>query len=251
MKNMLIQNYPHPLSAINYDVRISIPREPAPREGFPVLYVLDGNAYGTMLREIVKLQCRRSEKTFVSPMIIVSIGYECEGAFPSLRVYDFTPPASSVTLPAKPDGSSWPQHGGAEEFLRLLERRIKPYVYEHAPVNQNQEYLFGHSLGGLFVLYALFTRPTLFQKYISCSPSIWWNEGQVLTYENEASLAGGRKLFIAAEKQGKGNMFENAKSLYEKLHIHSADHVAFSSPHNENHMSIVPTIMSEALRFCK
>lgn len=251
MKNMLIQKYPHPQSEINYEVRISIPDEAPPPEGFPVLYVLDGNAYGTMLREILRLQCRRPEKTLLPKMIIVSIGYDCEGAFPPLRVYDFTPPASTVTLREKPDGLPWPAHGGAEEFLDLLEKQIKPYVYEHARVNESKEYVFGHSLGGLFVLYTLFTRPTLFQKYISCSPSIWWNEGQVLTYENDTSLEDGRKLFIAAEKQDKGNMFENAKSLYERLNNHSTDQVAFSSPNGENHMSIVPTIISEALRFCK
>jgi pimeloyl-ACP methyl ester carboxylesterase len=34
--------------------------------------------------------------------------------------------------------------------------------------------LFGHSLGGLAVLYAAFTRPALVRHYIAASPSIWW-----------------------------------------------------------------------------
>ncbi|MBO1001220.1 alpha/beta hydrolase [Pseudogracilibacillus auburnensis] len=243
------QTFQHPISDIPYKVTVSIPDEKVPSEGFPALYVLDGNAYGTVFKEIVKLQWRRPEKTKVSPMVIVSIGYDFNEVFPPLRVYDFTPFSSTTSLPPRPDGTSWPAHGGAEGFLQFLEKVVQPFVYEKAPVHADNQILFGHSLGGLFVLYTLFERPSLFNNYISCSPSIWWNECQILTYERKGCLSPNRKLFIAAEKAKKMNMHDHAFALFERLKVSNPDCISFLSPAGENHMSIVPTILSEALRF--
>ena len=37
--------------------------------------------------------------------------------------------------------------------------------------------LVGHSLGGLFALYALGTHPDLFRIVVALSPPMWWNDG--------------------------------------------------------------------------
>ncbi|QTD41852.1 alpha/beta hydrolase [Sporosarcina sp. Te-1] len=242
------QGFRHPTGSTPYKVTVSVPMADIPPEGFPVLYVLDGNAYGTMSREMLKLQWRRSDKTQVDATVIVSIGYETTEVFPSTRVLDFTPPASAVSLPPKPDGTPWPAHGGAEEFLHFIEKEVLPFVFKSASINADRQTLFGHSLGGLFVLYTLFNRPDLFQNYISCSPSIWWNECQILKEEQRKCLPDGKNLFIAAEKGDKQNMYDNALHLYERLRTDSPS-IMFRSPEGENHMSIVPAILSEAIRF--
>lgn len=249
MHDEIYKTYPHPKSDTPYQVTVSIPKCEAPSEGFPVLYVLDGNAYGIMSREVLKLQWRRPEKTGVDPMIIVSIGYKTEAVFLPQRVYDFTPPAQTVSLPDKPDGTPWPEHGGAQTFLDFLEKDIQPFIGAQASVNTGRQALFGHSLGGVFVLYALFERPYLFTDYISCSPSIWWNECEVLDYEKASCLSKNRKLFIAAEKMEKMKMHEHAFSLFKRMNSVYPESVAFRSPEGENHMSIVPAILSEAIRF--
>ncbi|MBR3118706.1 alpha/beta hydrolase-fold protein [Oceanobacillus profundus] len=249
MQHELIQTFRHPISDISYQVSISIPTDRAPKEGFPVLYVLDGNAYGTLCREIVKIQSRRAEKTGVSPMIIVSIGYAVNDIFPSLRVYDFTPASAAASLPPKPDGASWPTHGGAKEFLDFLETIVQPFVYQSAPVNPHNQILFGHSLGGLFVLNTLFERPNLFRNYICFSPSIWWNDKEILNKERADFLMHDRNLFIAAERTEKMDMHENAFLLFQRLQVNNPRAVAFRSPTGENHMSIVPTVLSDALRY--
>ncbi|MBP2079034.1 alpha/beta hydrolase [Oceanobacillus polygoni] len=249
MQHDLIETFRHPISDIPYQVSISIPTDLAPKEGFPVLYVLDGNAYGMLCREIVRLQSRRAEKTKVSPMIIVSIGYGTSEMLPSLRVYDFTPASVTASLPPKPDGASWPAHGGAKGFLDFLETIVQPFVHQSAPVDPGNQMLFGHSLGGLFVLYTLFERPELFRNYISFSPSIWWNDNEILNMEREDFLMRDRNLFIAAERVEKMNMYNNAFTLFQRLQVNNSDAVAFCSPVGENHMSIVPTVLSEAIRY--
>ena len=44
------------------------------------------------------------------------------------------------------------------------------------------EVLFGHSLAGYYVLWQLFHHQASFQRYIAISPSIWWNEHELLGY---------------------------------------------------------------------
>lgn len=249
MQKEIAKRFFHPISHIDYQVTISIPDEDIPPNGFPVLYLLDGNAYGTMVKEIIRLQSRRPEKTGVKPMVIVQIGYDTSEIFPSLRVYDFTPPSVSPVLPNRPDGTDWPTHGGADEFTSLLKDHIIPFVNRNVSVHTQEQMIFGHSLGGLFVLYLFFRSSNMFTQYLCCSPSIWWNEREILQYENYQSLIDGKKLVIGVEDVGKRNMFADALNVYERMQTSSPNMVQFLAPTGENHMSIVPTIISSALRF--
>ncbi len=43
----------------------------------------------------------------------------------------------------------------------------------------------GHSYGGLFTLYALFTHADMFDTYVAISPSIWWNSKYIETEEEQ------------------------------------------------------------------
>ncbi|MDL4842366.1 alpha/beta hydrolase [Aquibacillus rhizosphaerae] len=234
----------------NYRVDISIPESTPPSEGFPVLYVLDGDAYFTMIDQIVNLQSRRADKTGVSELIIVGIGYEGNDVFSSFRVYDYTPPAQTVDLPEKPDGQPWPDHGGAKDFQAFIEKKLMPVIHKDYPVNKQKQAIFGHSLGGLFALYTLFTRQDLFQNYLAFSPSIWWNNRAVLNEEKHLRTRNDKRLYIAIEHTSQKNMYHDAQSLYTRLA--EGDMLAdidFRGLNDESHMSIVPTALSDALRF--
>ena len=45
--------------------------------------------------------------------------------------------------------------------------------------------LGGHSLGGLFTLYAMFTDPSLFWGYLAGSPAVTWDNNFTLRQEEE------------------------------------------------------------------
>ena len=123
----------------------------------------------------MRIQMARSVKTGVFPAIIVGIGYHTNQPFSPARVYDFTRPIPKEDLPLHPRGLEWPSHGGAEHFLTFIQEEIKPDIELHLPVNKHKQTLFGHSLGGLFTLQALYTNPNLFTTYIAGSPSIHWD----------------------------------------------------------------------------
>jgi len=68
--------------------------------------------------------------------------------------------------------------GGADNFLSFIADELLPTIdrnYRTRPYRV----LIGHSLGGLFAVYALINRPEVFKGYVVISPSLWWDD-QVL-----------------------------------------------------------------------
>ena len=66
------------------------------------------------------------------------------------------------------------------DFSRFIEEELKPTIESQYPVNKVQQALFGHSLGGYFALWQLFHHQSSFQRYLAISPSIWWNEHELV-----------------------------------------------------------------------
>lgn len=240
-----------------YQIYISKPKQPAPAAGYPVIYVLDGNAFFQTFQEAIKIQSVRAEKTGVAPSIIVGIGYPIEGSFAvSERCYDFTPSSPSVDAPPKPDGKPWPKSGGGNEFLEFIQDELKPQIEKYFEIDRERQTIFGHSLGGLFALHVLFTNTNAFQNYFISSPSIWWNNQSVLEREAEfinklkrASTEVG--VFLAVGALERDHMVRDANALSERLLNlqHNKFRFVFHEAEGENHASVVPTALSKALRF--
>lgn len=241
-----------------YHIFISTPVEAPPEEGFPVIYLLDANSvFGTMT-EAIRLQSRFPERTGVYPAIIVGIGYPTEMPFHVQRHYDFTSPVPISELPASPNGGDWPEQGGAADFLSFIEEEVKPVIENEFPVDRNNQTIFGHSLGGLFVLYSLFSNPYGFQNYIAGSPSIHWNESVLLEKERQFAGSLGEKkdirLLIALgdlEANHPSQMSKKAEELYSRLSALGDQHVTveYREFTNENHISVLPVLISLGIRF--
>lgn len=158
-----------------YRILVSAPSGAPPQRGFPVIYVLDGDAWFGTAIEIARM--REYEK--LAPAIIVGVSYPGRRFFDLRRSYDFTPPGS-VDAESKEDGVAI---GGADEFLAFMNQKLKPWVKKSHRVDPDAEILFGHSFGGLFALYAMFTAPESFDVYLIASPSILFSDRIVLKRE--------------------------------------------------------------------
>jgi predicted alpha/beta superfamily hydrolase len=148
---------------LEYRILMSAPRGPAPEGGFPVFYVLDGDAFFNTAVEIARMR----EWGRLTPSIVVGIAYPSRGFYDGpRRDYDFTPPGSS-----DPDFDPV-ELGGADKFVTFLTDVVKPWVASQHQVDAGREVLFGHSMGGLFVLHAMFTAPRSFDVYLAASPTM-------------------------------------------------------------------------------
>ncbi len=161
--------------AAPWRVFVGHPRGTAPAGGFSTLFALDGNASFPLLWHA------REALAPKAPVVIVGIGYPTVYRFDSDRRFlDLTP----FTPPENFGGRrSDRATGGRGAFLDFIESDLLPEVARRAATDPARRSLFGHSLGGLFALYALYERPRLFGSYMAADPSIWWNNGSILEEE--------------------------------------------------------------------
>jgi hypothetical protein len=167
-----------------YDVRVMLPvgydtlTQRADAMRYPTLYVLDGAwmLFASLTRGLLSGYP-------VSPNVIV-VGIASATDHSQRRGFDYTPLTndSSRNTARLPDGS--PAHGGADAFLRVLKEEIIPMV-DRTYRTTSDRGIHGHSLGGLFVAYAMLEAPDLFTRYAMTSPSLWWNDRMIITRELE------------------------------------------------------------------
>ncbi len=163
----------------HYRVWLGIPKTAAPAAGYPVLYMLDGNA--AMARLDDSLLRRMSA---VHPPVLVAVGYQTPLPFDvSSRAWDYTPDPGSDSAP-RIHGH---QGGHSKAFRQLLMSTIVPWAEKQTAVNHQQRSLWGHSFGGLFVLDTLYQAPEDFRHYYAASPSLGWGGGMMLNQAKQLS----------------------------------------------------------------
>lgn len=262
-----------------YDLMIAAPvGPPADAAGYPVLYLLDGNAVFGTAAEIVAMRSRKPESTGIVPAVVVAIGYPGDQPFDlERRAADYTPPVTATELPPRPDGSRWGTVGGADGFLGFLLDVVRPLIAGKFSVDPQRQALFGHSFGGLFALHALFTRPDAFSHIIAASPSIWWHryvaddyvaafaervrttgvDAKVLVTIGEleqrltvAEASAAESATRAAWKR-RNRMVDNARELSDWLAAlpGRGPEVCFAMFAGEDHGSVVPAALSRAVGF--
>ena len=89
------------------------------------------------------------------------------------RRRELSPVASGSTAQA------YPMAGGADQTMQFIADELLPWVDAHYPTLPLR-ILAGHSLGGLFALYTMRTRPDFFHIVIAMSPALQWNDGALI-----------------------------------------------------------------------
>jgi predicted alpha/beta superfamily hydrolase len=247
------------VNGLEYRLGVSTPMLDAPPGGYPVLFVLDGDANFGAASETA-----RSQSIFapgVDAALVVAIGYPVGtlGDILRRRYCDLTTPA-----PPEPMTSSDPYFGsvsgGMEVFLDVIEHEIIPIIAGRFPVNDLRRALFGHSLGGLTSIRALLTRPALFDSVVASSPSLHWNQRAIFG-DAEAFLAlpppsdtrpPALLISVGALEDGTFPMTGNARDMANRLEPAVGSGLRALSLHkfdDENHDSVVLPALSRAVRF--
>ena len=174
-----------------YQIFVSVPTGTPPPEGYPVLYVLDGNAMFAGFAETRRIL--EYIKSDVGQMIVVGIGYKTDKAYDLRRIYDFTEDHQNPVMPAQAYLVDY-KAGGRAEFASYILETLRPELARRYSVHPHRQALFGHSLGGLFGLYMFYSHATEFNAIISASPTIFWNNQSILAEERSfaSRLAEGR-----------------------------------------------------------
>jgi len=157
------------LIADTFHVMISVPDGYYLSEKrYPALYVLDGDVAFGMAASIARyLQIGEN----IPELIIVGIGYGAlDKSAGEKRRRDYRPT----------------QAGDAENFLNFLNGQLIPYIDLKYRTFPDDRTINGYSIGGLFALYTLFTKPETFSGYIIGSPSLTWDNYSIFSYEENS-----------------------------------------------------------------
>jgi hypothetical protein len=247
-----------------YFIMVSRPTGPPPDEGFPVLYVLDGNAYFAAFAEARRVLAGELTNPFARPdignSIVVGVGYPAtEWPFDVRRLYDFTPPMMDNPTPYQARLAKFPS-GGQDEFISFLVDRLRPELVRRYSIDPHRQALFGHSLGGLFALHVLYTRPGAFSALIAASPAQAWNQQAILAEEREFAgrLSQGkiegpvsRILLLAGEDEEHYALLADAAALARRLQALSGYGLrsAFQELDNEVHVTVPSRSVTMTLHF--
>ncbi len=150
------------------EIWIHVPEDFDESERYPVIYVLDTYhqfyAVVGMLKQLLPWKLPKS--------IVV-------GLRNTDRERDFTPTNVPFHRARKSETS-----GGASQFMKFVNEELKPYVNKKYPT-ENLNTVIGHSLAGLFVLYAYLNNSASFDNYIAIDPSLWWDKENLVKSSQE------------------------------------------------------------------
>jgi uncharacterized protein len=224
-----------------YDLYI---RKPAgydknPDKKFPVLYLLDGQWHFKLLDAVIG---GLVYDKWMPDIVVVAITYSGDKPdYEALRAMDYTP------TPGPQKGS-----GDGPKFLKFIKTEVIPFTEANYRADPARRILGGHSLGGLFTLYAMFTEPTLFWGYLAGSPAIPWDNDFLVKQEKQFAATHKElpvRLFLAAggaePLMTPGVAFARTIATRNYVGLHWDGRVI----EGERHAGVLPEFYNRGLRF--
>ncbi|MBF9253171.1 alpha/beta hydrolase [Pontibacter sp. 172403-2] len=214
---------------------------------YPVIYLLDGSADEDFVHIVGLVQYNSFEWINIIPKSIVV------GIATVDRRRDFTFP---TTIAA--DQKRYPTTGHSDKFISFLATELQPFIEKKFKTTQSKT-LIGQSLGGLLATEILFKNPTLFNKYIIVSPSLWWDNGALLNKNSEilqVTFKQPTDIYIGVGKEGLTPttiprvMEVDANVLADKIKATKSKtvQVVFDYLPQEDHATIMHQAVSNAFR---
>ncbi len=151
---------------------------------YPTLYMPDGGVREDFPHLANALDAAIRAGT-VRPMLLVGIEN-------TQRRRDMTGPTTVAS-----DRDIAPRVGGSAAFRAFIADELIPAIESRYRVDASRG-IIGESAAGLFIVETLFLQPGLFDTHIALSPSLWWND---------ANLVKDAKARMAAEPALRGRLF--------------------------------------------
>lgn len=173
----------------SFHIFVDLPEDyPDSNKNYPVVYLLDGgNTFPLMAAYHHYLRFGNESP----PVILVGISYGADTFKKgNLRSTDFTAPSEERDF--------W---GGATVFQDLLRDELLPLIESNYRANSLKRVIFGHSLGGQFVLYTALTEPELFFGHIASNPALHRNLPFFLEWHGQAKMpVNVSRLFVSSSE---------------------------------------------------
>ncbi|RUO50624.1 alpha/beta hydrolase [Pseudidiomarina aquimaris] len=228
----------------SYPIFIKTPRSYAtsPEKHYPVIYLTDG-MYGFQIASGATRFPMNSGA--MQEAIIVSLAYSVGSKGASSRIRDYTPSKAADWKLAT---------GEAANHAHFIRETVFSYMQKNYRISAANQTFVGNSLGGLFGAYVLFEHPEMFDNYVLGSPSVWFNDHEVLAREIKTTEAP-IKVYLAVgslerPQYGEGqDMVAGAQQLHAKLQEEASENVAIKLNiiDGAKHATAFPTTLIQGL----
>lgn len=166
------------------EIWISLPNSFNPQNNskYPVLYLLDGDAYFHSFSGVVKQLSSFGTTSYPESVLV---------AIPNTNRY-------RDLMPFDPNDEAL-DSTGIERFTQFLEAELIPFIETKYPTLQHRT-LIGHSLGGSFVVNTLINHQELFTNYLAIDPGLKSHNYRFRDYAIDQirnNNFGGKCLFVA------------------------------------------------------
>lgn len=204
----------------DYQVMVKLPKDYQHNSAhhYPVIYMTDGMYSMQVVSGATRFPMNSN---VMHQAILVAIGYQKDSKDSTSRIRDYTPSHDP----------SWKLNTGeAKRHLRFIRDSVMPFVEHFYRIDAQQNTFMGNSLGGLFGAYVLLEQPTLFTNYVLGSPSLWFDNKQLLQrfiQDFSQIPAISAKIFVGIGElerppytQDSHQMVADAQAFYQILHSH-------------------------------
>ena len=161
-------------------VSVSTPFRYGSMEAPPLILCLDGAWTAGTVRDATRVMSMSDE---APEAIVAGLSFTDTSMSSYLRSRarwfsptEWVPPEVTGVKDVQPEDT-----GHALTYLGFIRDQVLPRL--RLDWKFSQTWLVGHSFSGLFGLRVLFREPTLFDKYLLASPSIWWDDRTMLDTE--------------------------------------------------------------------
>ena len=219
---------------IEYRVHLPVNYEKS-TTSYPVLYMTDGGEHFFLASGTTGFM---SSQFVIPEMIVVAI-------FHKDRKHDLTPTHCIATNDGfESDGLK--VSGGGEKFLQFIEKELIVRIerdYRTAPYR----ILSGHSLGGLFAVYAYLGRNELFDAFIAMDPALNWDHHlceRILKDSEYPSPVLTSKLYVSSAhnapygKRDRSPFRLSQDSFFKALEAKQVSNIKHDYFEDQNHMTV-------------
>ena len=240
----------------DYEVYVKLPESYAKNAGkkFPLLVLTDGY-YAFPLVSSINWRMTEHNQVY-EQSIIVGISYpkgqDDHQDINKNRADDFTPPLASGKKSNSDETS-----GRSNLYVQFIAEELLPYLLSHYSVDATRKIYAGHSYGGLLGTYMLFTQPNLFDYYLIGSPSLWFGDNIMFTFEADYAKTHkdlAAKVFMATgadEESAKNGMVSNMLALDKQLKERHYPQISLTTRviPDEGHLSGYPAFITQGLHW--
>jgi predicted alpha/beta superfamily hydrolase len=194
----------------DYELIVNLPYsyKENPTKRYPVVYFCDGFYDFPLLAMIYGEQIYDHT---IGECFLVGFSYKGKIAdYGPLRMYEYSPTEVKER-----------KSGGAPDFLNVIEKEFISFIEKTYRVDPSFRVLGGSSMGGLFTLYAMFTKPSLFNSYIAISPAVNWDKSWLFGVE-EAFHRQHPDLPVSLYMTGGEKEFSNDPPFFESIKFFGA-----------------------------